>query len=331
MHEAPLPKGVPTGMLGAYAISKLSVLTGDYHLSKREASSLLFDFYGLDVSLGTVVNAEQIVSESVAAPVEEAKEYVKVQPVVNADETGHKEQGKRYWTWVAVASSVAVFLIRASRGAKIAKELLGESFLGTLISDRCAAYAWVKKRQLCWSHLIRDFVKIAERSGAASRVGLFLLAYSKRLFRYWHRFREGKFTRQRLQELMQGVIRQIEFFLLQGTACGESKTQNTCKRLLKLKSALWTFVLEEGIEPTNNLAERTIRPLVIWRKKSFGTQSENGSRYLERIMTVASSCRLHGRNVLDFVEQSVQAYFNQQKSPSLLPSASLTRAIEIAA
>lgn len=263
--------------------------------------------------------------------VDEAKEYVKVQPVVHADETGHKEQGKRYWTWVAVASSVAVFLIRASRGAKVAKELLGESFLGTLISDRCSAYAWVMKRQLCWSHLIRDFVKIAERSGEASRAGLFLLAYSKRLFMYWHRFREGKFTRQKFQGLMWGIMKQVEFLLLKGSVCGESKTQNTCKRLLKVKSALWTFVLEEGVEPTNNLAERTIRPLVIWRKKSFGTQSPGGSRFLERIMTVASSCRLQGRNVLDFVEQSVQAYFTQQKPPSLLPDVELINATKTAA
>lgn len=331
VYEASLPTGVPTGILGAYAISKLSVLTGDYHLSKREASHLLFDFYGLDVSLGTVVNAEQTVSESVAAAVDEAKEYVKIQPVVNADETGHKEQGKRYWAWVAVASYVAVFLIRASRGAKIAKELLGESFIGTLISDRCSAYAWVMKRQLCWSHLIRDFVKIAERSGEASRIGLLLLAYSKRFFRYWSRFREGNLTRQRFQELMQGVIKAVESLLLKGSTCGESKTQNTCKRLLKLKKALWAFVWVDGLEPTNNLAERTIRPLVIWRKKSFGTQSEGGSRYLERIMTVASSCHLQGRNVLDFVEQSVQAHFNQHSPPSLLPGVELTGAIKAAA
>lgn len=192
-HFGPLPEGVPKGMLGVRAISAVAILTGDYHLSKRYTQLLFSDFFNLSVSVGTVSNSEAIVSEALTSPVAEAKEHVKTQPYVNADETGHKQQGKKMWMWLAATVFVAVFIIRRSRASSVAKELLGEFFSGTLTTDRYSGYTWVDiaHRQFCWAHLIRDFIKISERSGEAGRIGDQQLVYIKRMFRLWWKLRDG--------------------------------------------------------------------------------------------------------------------------------------------
>jgi transposase len=224
--------------------------------------------------------------------------------------------------WVGIAGMVSVFMARASRSADIAKELLVAAFAGILISDRYSAYNWVDalRRQMCWAHLFRDFTKISQCSGLAGQIGDQLLAHAKRMFRYWHQVRDGTLSRACFAYRMTHIQAGIESVLLIGTACGESKTANTCKRILKFKAALWTFVHTHGVEPTNNLAERTIRAYVIWRKTSFGTQSKRGSLYLEHMMTVVGSCKLQGRNTLEFVTDAVRAHIENGTPPSLLPA-----------
>jgi len=217
---------------------------------------------------------------------------------------------------------VCVFLARASRSAATAKELLGEAFAGILVSDRYSAYTWVDalRRQLCWAHLLRDFTKISERSGAPGQVGEQLLELAKRMFRYWHKVRDGTLSRESFVQGMALIQDAVEAALQRGISCGDSKTANTCKQLLKVKVALWTFVHNPGVEPTNNLAERTLRSFVIWRKTSFGTQSNRGSLYMERVMTVVGSCKLQGRNILEFLTQAVLAQVGNGTQPSLLPA-----------
>lgn len=322
VHRGKLPDGTPRGMLGPRAMAAIGVLSGKYRLSKRSIEELLRDLLGLSVSLGTISATEGRVSDAVEAPVEEAKEFVKVQGVVHADETSHKECGKKAWMWTAVTAYVSVFIIRFTRGAEAAKELLGESFGGFLVSDRWSAYNWVEtlQRQFCWAHLIRDFTKIKERGGSSFEIGNSLLEYAQEMFHLWHCYVDGRMSRPALQLRMAPIRREIESLLEEGESCDHSKTARTCKRILKRKEALWTFIDVPGLEPTNNAAERAIRPYVLWRKSSFGTQSARGSLFVERMMTVSASCNQQGRNVLDFVTEAVQSHFLGRKSPSLIPS-----------
>jgi transposase len=332
-HFGALPKGVPKGMLGVRTMSAVAILTGDYHLSKRYTQLLLKDFFNLPVSVGTISNAEAIVSEALKAPVEEAKEHIKKQPCVNADETGHKQQGKKMWMWLAATVFVAVFIIRGSRASSVAKELLGEFFSGTLTTDRYSGYTWVDiaYRQFCWAHLIRDFIKISERSGEAGRIGDQQLGYIKRMFRLWWKFRDGTLSRTQFIAAMVPLRRQMEMLLEQGTQCNESKTANTCKKLLKYKTALWTFIETEGVQPTNNFAEQLIRSYVLWRKSSFGTQSDRGDLFVERMMTVTTTCKLQQRNRYDYINSAVAAHLRNEPAPSILYQEELTVPDKIAA
>ena len=321
-HFGALPVGIPSGMLGLRALATVGTFTGKYHLSKRETQAIFSDHYDLDVSLGTISNAEKIVSEALKQPTEEILDYVQNTDVKHADETGHKQKGKKMWMWVGVALLVAVFLIRSSRSSRVAKTLLGESFYGILISDRYSSYTWIddSQRQLCWAHLLRDFIKISERSGQSGQIGEQLLSYSKRMFRLWWRLRDGLLSREKFINAMKRIQEGIEETLAAGGQCGHKKTEGTCKRILKHKTSLWTFVSHKDVEPTNNVAEQVIRSYVLWRKTSFGTQSERGDRYVERMMTVTTCCRLQNKNLPDYLTQAIQAYIAKQPHLSLIPS-----------
>jgi transposase len=332
-HYGALPLGVPKGILAPRAIASVGILTGDYHLSKRATQSLFADFFSLSVSLGTISNAEETVSSALQEPVDEAKEHVKNQPVVHADETSHKNKGNKRWMWLAATALVAVFIIRGHRSAKDAKALLGETFQGILVSDRWSAYTWVNIsfRQFCWAHLTRDFIKISERSGQAGRIGDQLLDSVRRMFYLWWRVRDGTLKRKHFILAMKPIRNQVEKLLKEGTTCGDVKTENTCKNLFKTKEALWKFIDYEGVEPTNNHAEQIIRGYVLWRKSSFGTQSERGDQYVERMMTVTATCALQGRNRHEYITSAVTAHLRKEPAPSLLPVENTPATGELAA
>jgi transposase len=320
-HQSALPPGTPTGMLGPQAMSTVASLTGDYRISRRETQRILKNYFGLSLSLGTISNIEKEVSEALKAPVEEAKQAVKEEDIVHADETSHKESGVKQWMWVAVTSFLSVFIIRPTRSKVVAKELLGEFFQGILVSDRFSSYNWVDtaRRQFCWAHLIRDILKISQRSGMDQNIGINLLAHIKWMFLLWYKVRDKTFTRQSFQRAMKFTRSSIENLLREGTKSTHKKTRGTCEQILKKKEALWTFIDTEGVEPTNNIAERTLRAYVLWRKMSFGSQSERGNRFIERMMTSRASCRQQNRNVANFIKDALCSYYGKGVSPSLLP------------
>jgi hypothetical protein len=167
---------------------------------------------------------------------------------------------------------------------QVARELLGEHFSGILVTDRYSAYNWypVRWRQVCWAHLLRDFEAIRGRGGASEEIGEALLAKAHQMFRWWHRVCEGTLQRSTFRAYMRPLSREVEHLLEAGSRCGVSATEGMCHEILKRREALWTFVQVEGVEPTNNAAERAIRPGVQRRKISFGTQSEEGSRFGNR-------------------------------------------------
>lgn len=319
--RATLPPGVPAGNFGPRLQAMVSVCSGAYRMSKRGIEDLVEDFFGVPISLGSIANLEQATSEAIRAPVEEVARAIREEPVVHADETGWYERSKRAWLWAAITAHLALFLIRARRSTQVAKELLGATFAGILVSDRWSAYAWidVARRQLCWAHLLRQFRGFQDHGPEAERIGRALELLTDTMFHAWHRVRDGTMTRPEFQKLIGPLREYVVARLHDGTACLVQAVASRCQEILKLEPALWTFAYVEGVEPTNNAGELRIRHGVMWRKTSFGTDSPNGSRFVERILTVVTTLRMQGRNVLDYVAGACEAAFQGQDAPSLLP------------
>ena len=320
--RAPWPPGVPSGTYGPRVHATVALCTGAYRLSKRTTQQALDDLFGVPMSVGSLNQSEQLTTAVVAEPVEQARAHVEEQGVAHLDETSWRQGGKRAWLWVAVTSMVTVFLIRMSRGGQVARELLGEHFGGILVTDRYSVYNWypVRWRQLCWAHLLRDFEAMRSRGGASEEIGEALLAQAHQMFTWWHRVREGRLARSTFRSSMTPLRREVERLLEAGSQCGVAKTEGTCREILKRRQALWTFVQVAGVEPTNNTAERAIRPGVQWRKGSFGTQSEAGSRFVESMMTVVATLKHQKRNVLDYLTAAHEAALHGEAAPSLLPA-----------
>jgi transposase len=333
--RAQLPDGVPQGQFGPRIEAMVSVASGLYKLSKRNVEEMFSDFFGIDLSLGTVCNLQQDTSRALAQPYAEALAHIQQERgAVSADETSWREAKKKAWLWIAISMTVAVFMIRPSRGAEVAMELLGEKFAGYLNSDRWVGYDWfdILRRQICWSHLDRHWEGFVELGGDAKRLGRALQKQTDRMFHLWHRVRDGTLKRSSFRLYMRPIQRKVGLLLRRGEACSIRKVAGRCKRILKLEQAMWTFVRVQGIEPTNNHGERGVRHPVMWRKGSFGTDSENGSRFVERILTVVMSLRLQKRNVLAYVTDTCRAALEGRSAPSLLPMpAVMSQRIAVAA
>jgi transposase len=314
---------VPVGAFGPRLTATVAVCTGVYHLSKRTTAGLLADLFGVPLAVGSVTACERAASAAVATPVVQAVRHVRAQPVIHVDETGWRQRRQRAWLWVAATTLVTVFLVHARRGTGAARTLL-RGTAAILVTDRWRAYqAWpLARRQLCWAHLRREWVAFTERGGTAWRVGHALRAETRAIFTLWHRVRDGTLPRVRFQAAMGPHRRRVEAWLRRGTACRHAKTAATCREVLALAPALWTFVDVPGVEPTNNAAERPLRPAVLWRRKSFGTHSAAGSRFAERLLTVAATLKAQQRNIVDYVTQACVAALHESPAPSLLPASS---------
>lgn len=323
-NRGELPPEVAVSQFGPNLIALVVLFMGVYRLSKRQVKSLLKDCYDIDISASSVVNQQNAVSKALEKPVTKACTYVQKQAVKNIDETGwyQHDQEKKSWLWVVVTPIVTVFNIAKSRGGKIAKELLGEDSKGIVGSDRYSAYNWLANilRQICWAHLLRDFQKILERGETSAVVGGYLRQEGEDLLALWARVRDGPLPHADFLAKLPSIQNHIRFWLTVGAACSHAKTSRTCTRILKVDTALWTFTTHPGVEPTNNCAERALRKAVIWRRISYGTQSDAGSRFVERILTVVETCRQQDRNPLEYLRHTLAAHRSEQPVPSLLPN-----------
>ena len=316
------PEDMPEGSFGPRTQALVGYLGGRFGMSDRDVVELMEIGFHTQMSLGSVPAQEQSVSEALEAPVEEAKGYVRQQPSVNLDETGWHEMGKQAWLWVGATSLVTVFVLLATRSAEGVKRLLGEAFTGILGSDRWTAYQGFDplRRQVCWAHLKRDFQALLERGGESQIIGKLLLKQTDLIFSHWHRVRDGTLSRVDFSALMQSVRTDVKALLEIGKLLDHATTRKTCANILNLEPALWNFVDHEGIEPTNNAAERPLRRGVIWRKRCFGTQSQQGSLFVERILTAVLTLRQQDRDVLDFLTHACHARNSAIHAPSLLPT-----------
>jgi transposase len=319
--QAAWPAPMPEGSFGPRVQATVGYLTGRIGASHREVQEILATLCQTEVSVGSITALEQAVSIALATPVDEAVKYVQRQPVRNADETSWREKTKRLWVWISGTPLVTIFRLLKTRGAAGAKELLGEDVWGTIGTDHYAAYHWIdaRQRQLCWAHLKREFVAWSQRAGETARIGLALLAVEKQLFTTWYRVRDGTLTWAEFQVAMLPLMTRVHTLLEEGAAGADAKVQGTCRNLLKREAALWTFVWELGVEPTNNGAERPLRRAVLWRRRSFGTQSEAGSQFVERILTAVTTLRQQRRDVLDYLTDVCATAICKKPTPSLLP------------
>ncbi len=320
--RADLPVGVPRRPFGPRLTAVIALLSGRYRLSRREVQQLLQDLWTVRVSLGAVVRQEQAQSAALAPIVEEARAVVQQADVVNLDETGWRQEQQRAWLWTAVTAPLTVFQIDRSPGGAVVEALLGADFGGVAGSDRWSAYSRFPagRRALCHAHLTRDFQALADRGGEAEPIGRWGLAEIERLFALWHRFRAREFDRKELQRRLIPLQARPGRLLRRGQESLDRKAAGLCRERTKWWAALRTFARVDGVEPTNNVSERALRPAVLWRKGSFGSDSEAGSRFAERLLTVGATCRQQGRSLLDGLVAAGEAALQGSPSPSLVPT-----------
>ena len=317
--RAELPDGVSRSQFGPNVHATIATSTGRYNVSRRDTQQMLADSYGLDISLGSISNIEHRVSQELAPAHAEALEEVQAAGVKHADETTWRQKGQAGYMWAAATLTAAAFLIRPSRGSEVAKELLTEAPTGVTVTDRYSGYSFIpmEQRQVCWSHLDRDFEKMAEGEKELHQIGMSLLALTDEMFERWHTFREGKIERGELARNCTGIRLKMFALLDRGAKSRGHRTPSLCRGILKTEPCMWVFVDVPGVEPTNNYGERSIRRAVKLRKSCFGSQSERGSRFVERMQTVSATLALRKQNLFEFLRRAADSSLGSGDAPSL--------------
>ena len=317
-HRAALPAGVPSGQIGPRALALIGTLGTQYHMPQFKIRDLLARLMGVDFSVGAISQAHGKVAQALKAPMLEVAAHVAQAPVKQLDETSYPREGAGNWAWAVVTPKVVFYNLMPSRARYVAIDLIGAKPSGIVVSDRYAVYDFVdvKQRQICWAHLLRDLTRIAGRAGLAGQIGRGLLGAGCLLFR-----RRGQ---DRGAAQFDPLRRRVERLLLQGAAQTQcTRTANTCANLLKLEPALWTFLADPDVPPTNNSSEQAIRALVLKRKISGPTRSRRGDD-MARGFSAHETCRRQGRDLWDYLQSAVVAWIDKTLPPSLLPVAAPT-------
>jgi transposase len=315
-----LPPGVPQSQAGPRLVALTALLMGCFKQSKRRVALFLEQVLNQPCSPGWVVKLQNQATAAITPPYKELAAQLPIERVLGIDESPTKEARRKSWLWTFVASTYTVFALRGTRAATVLQELLTDAFDGVVNCDRAKMYWKVGRPQWCWAHLKRDFQALIDHPDQqVKRLGRDLMRPTRELFRHWARCRDGTITRTGLLRLMRPIRQEIDSLLLRGAFSGNAKLVGMCESLYDHRDWLWTFLDIEGVEPTNNVSERALRPAVIWRKLSFGTQSAHGSRFVETILTVIETCHKQSRNSFEYLTAAIQAHFAGQSAPSLLP------------
>lgn len=321
---AELPDGVPRGSFGPRLRAMLSLLAGEFRLAKRPVQRLVRNFFGLDISLGMIAKLERHTA-IVLGPVDaELAEAVRAAPWTHIDETPWRQANHKAWLWIGTSDQVTHFQIRRQRDAQTARQVLGDDPQKVAICDRYCGSGWVKRKPWCWAHLRRDFQAMIDRDDGGSAVGRSLLKWSDRLFWGWHRVGDGELDWDAFVRWAGSIQAGVRHDLGLGACSSSRATAATCRHLLGGFEHLWRFLAGDGVEPTNNTAERGLRHGVLWRKSSGGTASAWGSRFVSRLLGVVATCRQQGRSVLDFLTSCFEASIRSEPVPSLRPDLTLS-------
>jgi transposase len=316
------------GHFGPQLTALIAYLTVVCRLPRRMVRELLEQVLAIPLSLGSIQNSWEEASEAVAEPCAELERQLPREPVVNSDETGYRTSGEKRWLWAMVAANFVFYKIALTRGAEVLVEVLGEVFAGILCSDRCASYLKYHKGegQFCWAHFKRNILGVLEvgKTTDAERFCRDALALHARLFRLWHRFRDGPGVRYgpltRDQLIQKSIPLEKKFFALADRYLDshDKDVANLALALLKHFERFFAFLRNEGVEPTNNSAERALRCAVQWRKISFGSRSARGEVAVARLLTVTRTCRMQNRAPLDYLVTAIRSRRNALSVPSLL-------------
>ena len=274
------PEKIPVSPFGPRLMAVVALLTGVYHLSRRKAVRLLSELLGVRISLGAVSATEHRVTDAIEPAVKEAWKRVEDDEIKHTDGTSWLQAGVVLSLWTIATAMATVFKVVASGSKKQLQPLYG-ALKGILISDRAKALNFwaMERRQICWAHLLRKFVSFSERAGPAGEIGRELLGYTGLLFEYWHGYKDGELGREQFRHWMSALRERVEALLHRGVMADIPGLSGSCKDILEHEAALWTFVDHDGVPPTNNHAEQEVRAFVLWRRKSFGSQSERGNRF----------------------------------------------------
>ena len=311
------------GQFGPQLTALIAHLTVVCRMPRRVVEALLGQVLGIEISLGSTQKCWEEASQAVAGPCQELEQRLKEEPVLNADETGWRTNGGKRFLWAFVAARYRVYTVAATRGSEVLTRLLGAVFRGILCSDRFSAYLKYHsgRAQFCWAHLKRNLLGIVEftQSSAVERFCRDTLAEHARLFRLWHKFRGGQIDRTQL--LLRSLPIQKRIFALaeRHLDSPHREVRNLATALFVHNERLFTFLEHEGVEPTNNGAERALRTGVQWRKICFGNRSANGELATARLLTVAGTCDLQRLNVLAYLSAAITCHRRRQSVPSLLP------------
>ncbi len=317
--RASLPPGVPRGMCGPNLMALITLLVGVYHLSRRDAVSCVGDVLGVPISLGALSNVEGRVAVMLAPAHEDASVLVKRARAKYADATGWFRKTANRTLWVIGSKLATVFHIVSDGTREEFRSLVGT--LGVLITDRGSQFGFwaMQKRQICWAHLIRKYITFSEHTDPRARkLGEALVFLSHTLFSQWHKVRDGTVTREEFQDFVARLRPIFEGHLARGVEFRLAGVSGSCAHTLAHAEALWTFAHAPGVQPTNNHAERELRRFVTWRRKCFGSQSERGDRFAERVMTVVHTLRKQDRHVLSFLRDTIAASLRGTQIPSLI-------------
>jgi transposase len=331
--QAELPREVQ-GHFGPQLTALIAYLTVVCRMPRRMVRELLEQVLAIPLSLGSIQNSWEEASEAVAEPCAELERQLPHEPVVNSDETGYRTSGEKRWLWALVAANFVFYKIAVTRGAEVLVELLGDVFAGILCSDRCASYLKYHKGegQFCWAHFKRNILGIQEigKTTDAERFCRDALALHARLFRLWHRFRDGPGVRYgpitREQLIAKSIPLEKKFFALADRYLDsrDKDVANLALALLQHFERFFAFLRHDGVEPTNNVAERALRCAVQWRKISFGSRSAQGEVAVARLLTVTRTCRMQHRAPLAYLVTALRSHRNALPMPSLLKPASTT-------
>jgi transposase len=314
--RADVPKEAERGF-GPRLMGFVTMLTGEGHLTKRKICSIT-EHLGLKISLGALCNIHRLAGDLLQVPAETIQQFVLEQEKLNADESGWRIQKKRCWIWIGATPKATFFKIDVSRSRQAYLRIFG-AFRGTLTTDRYGAYNEHEGlKQSCLAHIDRHFEKMSERPGIDGSFGRLLEEQLDFIFGLWAAFKDGEFSRQALQKKANEYVENIKVILIfTAREAKKSKSMALAHDLLGRFPTLWTFLFVEGVDPTNNLAERGLRPAVILRKLSGGNQSNWGGRFTERLMTVVCTLRQNAMNTFTFLTELFTAYQTARSPPKL--------------
>jgi len=321
---ADLPAGVPNTVFGPSVMALFSTLTGVFHLAKREALQLIKELYDVDISLGSSSNIEERVAGALDSVCDRIHRFILDGPLCkHCDETGWRTDGKRRYIWVLSCEKAAYYQVDQSRSRAAFERMIGKPTheLNRVITDRYGVYGVIHDmHQHCLAHLIRDFKRYADREGADGPIGEALAKELAKACKNHGEYRDGNITKRQRNLRLAHAKRRLEYGLDDGFANGSDDLSSLCDNIINNFHKLWTFTKVEGMEPTNNLAERDLRKLVIWRRKSYGTRGDRGERFVARITTVAETLKRHGMSVLRYIEKVIRCVYRGEAPPQINPA-----------